>query len=263
MQVRRAVAVGLLICVGLVAPATPAGAQTPEQQMRALREQGIHYHRKKRYGAAADVLERARTLPGGEEDYEVISTLGRVYYDMLIVDRAIPLAERAVELADSEQERGDAQRFVEGLRDRFGGVLLQAPAPPHKGPSSGTIKLEDRGGLIHLKKKQAFEELASRLDTEAVDLPLTVYLPFGRYAANGVEFVVARGAVTKVSVTPTPAGRGLGINPWWYVGGGAVLAAGAAVLVAVLAADEPEDTQALRVDQVHFMNRPLAGAQGE
>ncbi len=262
MQVPRLVAAGLLVCAVLGGWVSSVRAEAASQEVRALREQGIHYHRKKRHEAAADVLERARKLAGGEQDYGVISTLARVYYDLLILDRAIPLAERAVELGGTAEERGDAQRFLEGLRDRFGGVLLQLPPPPNDGPARGTMELEDRGGLIHPKKKQVFDKLAARLAREAVELPLTVYLPFGRYAANGVEFAVARGTVTKVAVVPNKEDEGFVVSPWWYVGGGAVLLAGTVVTVAVLAADEPEDTQALRIEQVHFMDRP-AGGQGE
>ncbi len=262
-MVRRRPLLVALIVMGLWGSSAPAAAQAADPGLRQLTEQGVHYYKKRRVEAAVESLEQARRLPGGEKDYQLLSTLARAYYDLELVEKAIPTASEAVLAARGESETQEAERFLESLNQSYGGVTFVAVGGGD-GRGKGGMELAESGQLIHPKKKKIFERISRRVAEQPVDLPLTLYLPFGRYEANGREFEVQPGKVVEVPVHLREAGDGdSSVATWWYVGAGAALLAGAGVAVAIVAASgEPETEQVLRVDEVRFLAGPGANASG-
>ncbi len=100
--------------------------------------------------------------------------------------------------------------------------------------------LEDQGSLINVQKKEAFDKISTITAGKVVKLPYTVYLPFGVYVANGVEFEIIEGEdVPEVPIWLHPA-QSQGISPWYYVGGGVAAAAVTATVVMLLVPGEEE-----------------------
>jgi hypothetical protein len=249
--------ISLVVAAMLLFAAFPLRAEEGKGDVATLAAQGAHYLRKRRFEAAIEVLEKARALPGGDQNHAVLFPLARAYYDQVILERAFPLAEQAAQVASTPGQKAESMLFLATLQERFGSVTLK-PAEGQAAGASGRVLLEDRSGLIHPKKKQVFDRISSRLASAPIALPFTLYLPFGAYAANGVPFAVESGRPAEVALAfeapPTSDD-----TVWWLVGGGTVLVAGAAVLAAVLLSEPGETTQGIAVDGVDFLP-PSAGA---
>ena len=245
--------VALLLCLGPALACLPAMAQTSDDKpgFTQLRKQGVHYARKKLWLQAIQVLEQARRMPGHGDDFRTLFTLAKVYYEILHMEKAFPLAEALVDVAETEKQEEDSRRFLQGLQDRFGGVTFRK-APEQKGElKNGVIHLEDKGGLINPKKKQLFERIASRFRKTPVELPITIYLPFGTYTANRSLFTVEKGKVDEATLFLYNPDEGL--SAWWYVGGAAVLTATTAtVVLLLLGEEETEQREVLRIERVGF-----------
>jgi len=187
---RRVACVVLLLAV-LLLPADGAAALRGGESFRQYTEQGIHYYRKKKLEAARQALEQAYKLPGGSTDFDTLSTLAHVYFDLDLLEKAIPLIRRCTEVIESGEDLEQCQLFLRSLLEGFGEVTL-LPATAMAAGSLGFVHLKCQKELINLKRKKIFEDLSGRLLAEPVQLPLTIYLPFGAYTANDVPIVIER-----------------------------------------------------------------------
>jgi len=253
---------GLVLCFALGMAGAPSWAAPPppELSLQQLTEQGIHYYKRRMYGPAMANLEQARALPGGDQDYRILSVLSRIYLEQQLLEKAFPAAQEALALAKPEQ-RDEAEAFLAGMQERFGGVTFRKAREQMGTITRGIIHLEDRGGLIEPQKKRVFESIAARFKKTEVELPITLYLPFGSYAANRAPFTVARDQVAEVELILYSTKEAEGISPWWYVGGAAVVVAATATVVALLlSGEEPEDVQLLEIGDVRLRSAPAAAA---
>ncbi len=243
----------LLLTASLLVPAGPGRAEggdvrAGQPAFRALREQGVHYYRKGFFEPARGALERAAALPEGDTDFRTHYYLARTCYELLVLEDAFPAARRAVELSAKESHRRRAQGLLDRLEQSFGGVTLHQ-APEQEGQvARGIIHLADAGGLIQPKKKELFRRIRAHFRSSAVELPLTIYLPFGSYTANLAPFEIERGKTAEATTfLVTRAERD---RTWIWVAGGSVAAAALATTAAVLllTADDPE--RAVRVSSI-------------
>ena len=244
------------LCAGLATAAPgPADAAGDEALSFAqLRDQGVHYLRRELYAAARDRLELALRRPGGEKDFVTHLALGKVYYRLVLLEEAFAQADAAVEHAGGGAQVRQAEALLHAMEDRFGAVTLVQAEPQRGKVTRGFVYLEDRGGLINRTKKEAFQRIRDRLAETPVSLPLTVYLPFGRYAANLAPFEIRKGKVARVETLLDSEPPG-GDVPWLLVGAG-VAVAGAAVTAAVLLAGGEPPTRELRIGDVPLEPRP-------
>jgi len=241
----------LALTAGLLLVAPPSGAEEPPGtgDVEAIRDQAIHYMRIKMYPAAQKKLEEAAALPGGAEDFKTQHNLAKVYYKQLILEQAFPAARRAVEVAESDREEKLATKLLKRMEDFFAGVTLQQ-APEQVGQvEKGFVHLEDAGGLINRKKKEAFEKIRQRFKDTQVKLPLTIYLPFGSYTANLAPFEIRKGETAEATMfLYVPDTEGLSV--WWYVGGGIAAAVAATTATLLLLGDDEPAPRAVRVTGV-------------
>ena len=262
----RAVPLGRTVCALLLLGALllPAGvAAAPRKAaFRPHTEQGVHYYRKRKLEAAREALEQAMKLPGGSSDHETLYTLARVYYDLQMLEKAIPTAKRCTEVIEGGEGLEDCQQLLRSLIDGFGELRL-LPAQDSPEQRVGRVELETRSELIHPKKKKIFEGIAERLAAAPVELPLSLYLPFGSYAANGVPFTLERGdkAVDVKLLLPPPklaAAQPVEkkkTSPWWYVGATALaVGAGATAAVLLLGGEEQPQPQPLELGEIRLLD---------
>lgn len=221
-----------LLAASLLGPTPALAADGGETAFVPLRDQGRHYLRRKLYPVALLSLERAITLPGGQEDFRTNYYLAETYDGLLMPERAFPAAELAAELATGEMEEVRSQRLLERLRRRFGAVELAQAADQKTEVRSGIIHLERTGGDLKPGPEEVFHRIRARLVKTPVELPLTIYLPNGSYLANRAPFDVVCGETTEAETYLVPADAGAGA--WWLLAGGSLVAAAAATTAAVL-----------------------------
>jgi len=245
MRTTTALAFALLIA------ATPAawGGEAEEsaaagEDFRTVRDQALHYYKQGLTERAVEELERARALPGGDEDFKTHLGLARAYNDLLRLEHVFPFARKAVELARSDRSRAKASGFLGGLEKFYGGVRIEKA--PEARTDEGYVYLEDVGGLINPKKKEVFGKLRERYRTEASKLPLTMYLPFGRFTANRVPFETRQGETSTIHIIPD-ASPDAGLHWAWIAGGAAVLVGASVVAAVLLMPEEEEPTHAVRL----------------
>ncbi len=232
---RRAVLVGTILSMSGNVFAAPAS-------FKDVRDRGVHYFRKGLHEAAVAQLDRARAMPEGKDDFRTHFTLAKATYELLLLERTLPLAERAVELATSDRSKDKAKGLLKELSDFCGGVTLKKA--PEARTDQGYVYLEDTGGLINTRKKEVFGKLRERYRTQPTALPATIYLPFGQYTANRVPFKTQAGELAEILIIPDAEAADSGVGGLsWIVGGtAAAVAAGAVAVVLLSAEDEPSKT---------------------
>lgn len=265
--VSRGVFVAALVLAALLLPepssAAAKGAGAPT--FRQYTEQGIHYWRKRKLEPARRALEQARSLPGGDSDFDTLFNLAHVYFALLQPEEAIPVAKRCTETTPAGPQLEQCRSLLKSLMEGFGEVRF-VPIPAQQELTSGEIRLKSRSELINPKKKEIFEGIAERLAAGPVPLPHTLFLPYGTYLANDTAFVVERGnepsevqlffapAIPPLAAVPDEPAKP-SLSPWWYVGA-AALVVGAGTTAAVLLLGGPAEPQPVRVGEIRFLEPP-------
>jgi len=243
-----------LLLAGLVElPALPAGAadDAPAQaNFKALSKQGIHYYKKKLWVPAISTLEQAAATTEGGKDYKTHYYLAKATEETLQLEKAFPYARKAVELAKTEEDQDEAKKLMDTLEKYYAGVLFeQNPDQPEKFEKGGIIILKSTKPIINQQKKKVCDKIAEYFKAKPVQLPSTIYLPFGEYEANGAPFTIEQGKEAKAKVflyNPNQSSTSM----WWIVGGG-VAAAGltAGILLPILLS---EDIQTAKVGKIQL-----------
>ncbi len=242
----RAMALVASLAVTVAMPAVPTVALAQAgATLEDTRDQGILYLRKKLFKQARGRLKAAYRMPGGSTDFRTVFYLGRAAYELLLLEEAFEMADAALKLASTDRHKRSATELVAELSALYGGVTFVRD--PQEQNSEGRIFFEAKTGIINKDKKQRFLSIRERFRSVDVKLPKQVYLPYGEYRANGVQFTLVEGQepaevpIFLQSVAGDDGGGGS--NMWWYVGlGGA--AAAAAVVTTVLLLNDPEPDRA-------------------
>ncbi len=245
---------GLLVGLSFTVPAVlvPSLAQAEEQpklNFKMLRKQGIHYYKKKLYLPAISTLEKAASTAKGKKDFKTHYYLAKASEAVLQLEKAFPAARKAVQYAKTPDEKEDAQKLLKTLEKFYAGVRFeQHPDQPEKFEKGGIIILKPTKPIINVKKKRVFEKIAERFRTTPVHLPITIYLPFGEYEANGAPFRIEKGKEAKAKLFLYNPDEGIA---WWWIVGGGVAAAGltAGILLPIILS---EDTQKAQVGEIRL-----------
>lgn len=234
----RGVPLLLLVAIFLAAP-PGAGAQA-QRTLTEVRDQGILYYKKEHYRPAKDQLDQAYRMPGGDRDFLTVFYRGQAAYKLLLLEVAFEMAHKARELAGDDKRKAEAvDAFLREMSSLYGGVTIK----PAKGETNteGRIFLEAKTGIINREKKQRFMSIRERFRSVNVQLPTTIYLPYGDYLANNVPFSVVQGEppptvelYLQVVRDEVPQES----NTWLYVGIGAGVAAAAGVAAFFLLPEE-------------------------
>lgn len=245
-------ALSAALCAG--APLVPSTAAAQEEMSATshedIRAQGILYHRKKLYKQAKAALDRAYAMPEGPGDFKTVYYRGSSAYRLLLLEEAFEMSAAAGKLAEGERQKADALELQTELDSLFGKVTFKAA--PGETNARGRIFFESKTGIINRKKKAQFGEIRERFRGTDIELPTSVYLPYGEYTANKVPFSLAQGEpapeleiylqVQTGVAGGGAAGGGGGGDGWMWVGLGAGTLAVAAIGVTavILATPEPE-----------------------
>jgi tetratricopeptide (TPR) repeat protein len=227
----------LALYVGLIASAS---AQTLDE----VRDQGILYFKKEIYKQAQEHLDRAYKMKGGKTDFSTVYYRAQTHYKLLRLETAFEMVTAALTLAEGDEKR--LQRVKElnaEMRGLYGGVTFKAA----KGETNkqGRIFFEAKTGIINKEKKERFESIRERFRSTDIELPTTVYLPYGEYLANKVPFAVAQEDAAPpeveifLQVVVDAGGEDEGMGTWFWVGvGGAAVAAAGVTALLILGGDD-------------------------
>ncbi|MFN3202135.1 MAG: hypothetical protein ACE366_27270 [Bradymonadia bacterium] len=220
---------GGLMALGLVLGAATAYGQsegTGGQSVEQLRDQGVLYFKRRLYKQAKRTFDIAIRRPGGRDDFVVVLYRGQTAEKLLMLEEAFAMAERAQALGlKNPQRRQAASEFLGHLTESYGPVTFRRMG----GTSRGTLHLASEARIIIKQKQAMFLSIRERLRSTEIELPTTIYLPFGQYSAHGVPFTVKKGEHPKVAIrlgAVSQAADDDGISPWWYAGAGAAVLAG-------------------------------------
>lgn len=157
------------------------------------------------YADAALEVEAALALPEGRDSFDAHWLGAQVYYELVDIDRALPLAERAVALAPGDDARAQAEGFHTFLRDTFGWVEIDAPYP---GVVS-RLQVESTSVIFDADLKRLVNKVSLDL-RERTPLPARVALPGGDYLVNGQVVTVVPGGTTDLRLAMDQLGaRGI------------------------------------------------------
>ncbi len=236
----------LLVAAGLMLlPPTLASAQEQKVVMEDVRDQGVLYFKKKRFPQAKAQLDKAYKTAQGKKDFKTLYYRAQVSYKLLLLEDAFGMAKAAEAAAANDREKRVVQELVAEMSGLYGGVTFKAA----KGETNkkGRVFFEAKTGIINREKRQRFESIRERFRTHDIELPTTVYLPFGEYTANKVPFAIVQGEETpELEIfLQVVVGEGDGDGLLWvYIGGGAVAAAALGVGAFFLFREpEPEEVR--------------------
>ena len=223
-------ALGLIVLALLMA--LPASAQDTLTSYDELRDQGLLYLRKRKPKPAYTFLTRAFEAPGGADDYKTVVNRAEAAQEILLLEVAFEMAERSTKLADTDRRKERAREIFDGLKSLYG--KLEVTRAEGETNIKGRIFFQARTGIINRKKRAVFEKIRDRFRATELEVPITVYLPYGEYLANNVPVKVTSAEVAKVALylqvtrgaVATESGGGGG---WWMAGAGAAAAIGAGV----------------------------------
>lgn len=244
-NILRVAAVPLLVLGLLAGPVREAHAQEGERSMAEMRDQGVAYYKRKRFKRAKGTLDKAFAAPGGAKDFKTVFYRGQAAYKLLYLEDAFAMAKLARTLAENPRQQSASAGLLDEMLQLYGGVTFEAA----KGETNkkGRIFFEAKTGIINKDKRQRFEAIRERFRTTNVDLPTTVYLPYGEYKANEVPFALVQGEDSPTVqiflqvVIDESDDDGL---LWVYVSAGAAVAAGLAVGAFFLFSEpEPVETE--------------------
>lgn len=195
-----------------ISPSTPKIPKTLSQEESRFDgeiERAIHYAKKAReekdVGAKArfeaiayNMLRQLAEGELGRKSWKAHIHLAKAAAQLLIIEKAILAAKKAVALALTPAENKEAKMFLEYLEKFYGPVTFVA-AQSTRGSvtKEGFLEIDLREPLISRDKKKVFEVIQGRFAEEPVQLPATFYFPFGKFTANTAQFEITQGGEPK------------------------------------------------------------------
>ncbi len=227
--------------------ALPASAQDDLSGYEELRDQGLLYLRKNKTKQAYKFLTRAFESDGGAQDYKPVMSRGEMAQELLLLEVAFEMADSALKLANNDRRKARALELQDGLKSKYG-TLEVVPAEGETN-TQGRIFFQARTGIINRKKRKLFEQIRDRFRATELQIPTTVYLPYGDYLANNVPVKLTSAEPAKVALylqvqRGAQAASGEGGGSWVMAGVGAAAALTVGVGAFFLLQDPP-------VEEIH------------
>lgn len=251
---RLALALTLALTPAALAPVTPchAQAQAQAQRLDEIRDQGVHYYKKKLFKQAERQLETAYAMSGGPGDFETVYFRGLTAFQLDQVNLAHEMATIAERLAVDDRRKRAVNELKQQIRALYGPIVFKAS--PNESNRRGRIYFEAKTGIINPDKKRRFEQIREQYRSTSVTLPATLFLPYGEYTANNVPFTVLEGAtepptveiflqVLEEDVVGANGASGASDNTWLWVGVGTAAAVGLGIGAYFLFGGEDEEAK--------------------
>lgn len=169
--------------------------QADEGSLRHHVAQARQFVKNKWYDDAAGEIEAALAAAGGQDSFDAHWLGAQVYYELVDVDRAMTLADRAAALAPNADAREQAANYAAFLRETFGTIEVTAPQAGIR----SRLQLERASVVFDADLKRLITKVAARVH-EPTLLPARIGVPAGDYLVNGVAVTVAPGGTHRVAL---------------------------------------------------------------
>lgn len=228
----------LLWCTGAMA-----------QGMEELRDQGVLYTQKDQYKQAKIFLDKAYATPEGKQDFKTLYYRAMTAHELLLLEDAFEMAAAAKAVAQGKTQVLRLQSLQEKLDALYGKITIKASE--NETNPRGRIHIKSETGIINRQKKKQFHTIRDRFKSTDIEVPVSIYLPFGNYRINEVPVVLEQGGATpEIAVILHKVGGAKddddGVSAWVWVGAGTAAAA-AGVAAFFLLQSEPEPNRSLDI----------------
>ena len=221
-QITLLIIVSLYMIVGSRVEASPV--RSYEQQLEQVRL----YINNDMFEAALAELNKLRGSEQGQGDERLYIALAKVNYKLHNITAALSDLRKARKLTKNSKAKKRLTSLYEQWLSTYGLVRFEPADQTYK----GQLTLKRQRKLINQERKAALGKV-QKLFEKGIELPLSAYLPYGQYSANGTTFKLKRNMPTpivEVMLTPLkevvqpPSSSNM--DQWLYVGlGSAALVA--------------------------------------
>lgn len=241
-----AVFVYLSACIAPV-----SGMASPVRSYEQQLEQVRLYINNEMYEAARTELLKLSQSKSGQQDERVYIALAKVTYKLHQITMALSYLRTARSLAKVPQAKEKLSSLYEQWLSTYGLVRFE----PADQVQRGIVNLSRKRKLIN-KERQAALEYAQKALKKGVDLPLSLYLPYGHYSANGTSFKLKRNAPTPIvelmlvpMAEPQKQPSSSHANQHWlYIGFGSAAVVALGIVAYSLSQDEEAPSNRLTIN---------------
>ena len=170
-------------------------AQADDGSVRHHVAQARQFVKNKWYEDAAVEIEAALAAPNGLDSFDAHWLGAQIYYELVDVDRAAALAERAAALAPNADAREQAANYSQFLRENFGVIEVTGPEAGMR----SRLQLERSSVVFDADLKRLIAKVSARVH-EPTPLPTRIGVPAGDYLLNGVAVTVPAGGTAPVAL---------------------------------------------------------------
>jgi hypothetical protein len=182
-------------------------------------DQARLFYRRGWYADAESELETALSSPEAADAREIHALLAQVRLQRCDIEGARKSAAQALRLSQIEGDVAAASAFVDFLDAQFGRVVVRSR---QEGLRSH-VRIEPLDPVYDAELQAYTHRIQAQLE-RAVDLPLTLHLPVGRWQINGHEVTIATTGTTEQVLETSGIGGlwqtleldlGFGLGAWF------------------------------------------------
>jgi hypothetical protein len=233
---------GILVSGPLLISETEARDITvPERSYEQKLDQVRLYINNKLYLPALNELNRLSESDEGQQDSRIFIALAKVNYKLHNITAALSALRRARRLTQDAKDKEFLTELYDQWLNTYGLVRFESA----NSQEEGVIVLSRKRKFINRERREAMTRAVQQL-AKGVRLPVSLYLPYGKYIVNGSSFKLERNQPTPivdVLLKPlklsSPAEESKSDYTWIYVGVGSAALIAAGVGGYLLFDDEP------------------------
>lgn len=160
-----------------------APVRSYEQQLEQVRL----YINNSMFEAALAELVKLRQTQRGVSDERLYIALAKVNYKLHYITMALSDLRKAIGLTSNVTAKKRLKGLYEQWLATYGLVRFESVDQLQ----NGQLTLTRKRKLINQERKSALEVIQTQF-SKGVELPISVYLPYGAYSANGTSFSLKR-----------------------------------------------------------------------
>jgi len=173
--------------------------------------------------AKTELVELGQS-PEGKYDVRIASAMAIVAYKLHHISLALQYLRKARKLSRDPQEKSKFSDLHERWAKEYGLIRFESLDTTQ----FGRLELKRMTRILNAKRKAVLKVVKEQL-SGGVTLPISLYLPYGKYTANDTPFNLklnAQPSVVEVSLIPIPKQeQSTNVSSWVYIGVGGLLIA--------------------------------------
>ena len=221
----------------------------PERSYEQKLDQVRLYINNQMYLAALNELNLLSESSEGREDERIFTALAKVNYKLYNITTALSNLRRARRLTQDPKDRALLTELYDQWLNTYGLVRFESADRQEE----GVITLSRKRKFINRERREALSRATKQL-AKGVRLPISLYLPYGKYQVNGTQFKLERNQPTpivdvllKPIEATAPAHVERSSHKWLYIGLGSVAVIAAGVGGYLLFDEDPPSSRPLYI----------------